>query len=61
MASEITATSRKVYRRRKSHNVQRLFYRRGHTADELDRLVEEIGPLDLWAALDRYTRPVMAE
>jgi len=43
----------------------RLLYRRGVTADELDRLIEEIGLDRMLAAVDRYTRPelpfVMAE
>ena len=35
----------------------RLLYRQGITADEIDRLIEEIGPDRMLAAVDRYTRP----
>ena len=38
-------------RRSKPH---RLLYRQGYTPDELDRLVVEIGPGPLVAALDRW-------
>jgi hypothetical protein len=39
---------------RKSSKPRRLLYRAGFTNDELHRLIAEIGPGTLLAALDRY-------
>jgi hypothetical protein len=47
-------------RHQKPRPVARLLYRTGGlTADELVRLVEEVGPDRLLSAIDRYTQPTL--